>query len=110
LDKVQFRQVIDNLLSNAVKIISPHKWEIYVSTISEKWTITIEIEDNGIWFTDLDIKKIFDKYSTGKWSSVGLWMGLYLCKTIVELHWGNIQAAFGKRLWWAKIIIKIPHI
>jgi hypothetical protein len=37
-------------------------------------------------------------------------MGLYLCKTIVELHWWNIQAAFGKKLWWAKIIINIPHV
>jgi signal transduction histidine kinase len=110
LDKVQFRQVIDNLLSNAIKIISPNSWKIHVAVTSKKWMITIEIEDNGIWFTDLDIKKIFDKYTTGKWSSVGLWMGLYLCKTIVELHWGNIQAAFWKTLWWAKIIIKIPHI
>lgn len=113
LDKVQFRQVIDNLVNNSIKIINQNNTEdgqIYI-WCKQKWKdLIIEIEDNGVWFTNLDIKKIFDKYTTGKWSSIWLWMGLYLCKTIVELHWGNIQAAFWKRLWWAKIIIKIPLI
>lgn len=110
LDKVQFRQVIDNLLNNAIKVIDPEEWEISISCKKEKKEIIIEIEDNWKWFSNLDVKKIFDKYSTWKWSSVWLWMGLYLCKTIVELHWWNIQAAFWKKLWWAKIIIKIPII
>jgi K+-sensing histidine kinase KdpD len=110
LDKVQFRQVIDNLLNNAVKVIDPDEWEISLSCKQKDKEIIIEIEDNWKGFTNLDIKKIFDKYSTWKWSSVWLGMWLYLCKTIVELHWGNIQAAFWKKLWWAKIIIKIPII
>lgn len=110
LDKVQFKQVIDNLINNAIKVINSDEWEISISCKKIKKEICIEIEDNWKGFSDLDIKKIFDKYSTGKWSSVWLWMGLYLCKTIVELHWWNIQAAFWKKLWWAKIIIKIPII
>lgn len=110
LDKVQFKQVIDNLINNAIKVINSDEWEISISCKKINKEICIEIEDNWKGFSDLDIKKIFDKYSTGKWSSVWLWMGLYLCKTIVELHWWNIQAAFWKKLWWAKIIIKIPII
>jgi signal transduction histidine kinase len=110
LDKVQFRQVIDNLINNAIKVINPETGEISLLCKRDKKNIIIEIEDNWKGFSDLDIKKIFDKYTTWKWSSVWLWMWLYLCKTIVELHWGNIQAAFWKKLWWAKIIIKIPLI
>jgi signal transduction histidine kinase len=110
IDKVQFKQVIDNLLNNAVKVINPEEWEISLTCKKEKKYIMIEIEDNGKGFSNLDIKKIFDKYSTWKWSSVWLWMGLYLCKTIIELHWWNIQAALWKKLWWAKIIIRIPII
>jgi K+-sensing histidine kinase KdpD len=101
------------LINNSIKIINQDNHEdgqIFL-WCHKKWNeIIIEIEDNWVWFTNLDIKKIFDKYTTWKWSSVWLWMGLYLCKTIIELHWGNIQAAFWKRLWWAKIIIKIPII
>ena len=110
LDKVQFKQVIDNLINNAIKVINKEEWEISISCKQHKNNIIIEIEDNGKWFSDLDVKKIFDKYTTWKWSSVWLGMGLYLCKTIVELHWGKIQAAFWKKLWWAKFIIKIPLI
>jgi K+-sensing histidine kinase KdpD len=70
----------------------------------------VDIEDNWKWFTDLDITKIFDKYSTGNSNSIWLWMGLYLCKKIIELHWGTIQANFWKKLWWAKISVRIPLI
>ncbi|MCP4523045.1 MAG: hypothetical protein GY828_02390 [Candidatus Gracilibacteria bacterium] len=108
IDKVQFRQVIDNLINNAIKVIDKSKGNIYISCIKKEENIKIEIEDNGVGFTNQDIEKIFDKYTTGKGSSVGLGMGLYLCKTIVELHGGKIQAAFGKKLGGAKIIISIP--
>jgi len=109
LDKVQFRQVIDNLINNALKIIDPQKWEIYISCKPKGDMIEIIIEDNGIWFSQLEINNIFEKYSTGKWTYIGLGMGLYLCRTIVELHSGNIQASFWKKLWWACIIINIPR-
>lgn len=110
LDKVQCKQVIDNLINNAIKVVDSNSWIINISCIEVKNNIVIEIEDNGPGFTDLDIQKIFNKYTTWKSSTVGLWMGLYLCKTIVELHKWTIQAAFGTVLWWAKIIIKIPII
>ncbi len=110
LDKVQFRQVIDNLINNALKIIHPQTWEMYISCLEKENMIQIIIEDNGKWFTQLEINNIFEKYSTGKWSYIWLWMGLYLCRTIVELHNGNIQASFWKKLWWARIIINIPSV
>lgn len=109
LDKVQFRQVIDNLLNNALKIIDPQTGEIYISCMQKGENIEIVIEDNGIWFSQLEINNIFEKYSTGKWTYIGLGMGLYLCRTIVELHNGKIQASFWKKLWWARIIINIPR-
>lgn len=110
LDKVQFRQVIDNLIWNAVKVVNRDTWKIYVSCkLVEQNMIKIVIEDNGKWFTDIEIKKIFEKYTTGWKSGIWLGMGLYLCKNIVEMHWWNIQADFWKKLWWARIIIKIPR-
>jgi len=108
LDKVQFRQVIDNLINNSIKVIKKIKWEIFVSCKIVWDNIEIIFEDNWKWFTDIEVQKIFDKYSTWSGSSIWLWMWLYLCKTIVELHWWNIQASFWKKLWWARIIITIP--
>ena len=51
---------------------------------------------------------IFEKYSTGYWKSIWLWLGLYLCKKIVELHSWTIKAWNSKKLGWAMISIVIP--
>lgn len=106
IDIGQFRQVINNLISNATKFADPVNPIVWVN--AHKMldnNLSISIEDNGIGFSDLDINSIFDKYTTwGSWS-VWLGMGLYLCKNIIELHWGNITASKSKRLWWANFTI-----
>lgn len=110
IDKIQFKQVIDNLITNAIKFSHKSNGKVCVSARKSEKFFHLDIEDNGKWFTDLNITKIFDKYSTGSSNAIGLWIWLYLCKKIVELHWGNIQADFWKKLWWAKISVKIPVI
>lgn len=110
IDKIQFKQVIDNLITNAVKFSDKNNGKVLITANKGPKYYTIEIEDNWKWFTDLNIAKIFDKYSTGSSNSIWLWIGLYLCKKIVELHWGKIQANFWKKLWWAKISVKLPVI
>jgi K+-sensing histidine kinase KdpD len=69
--------------------------------------IYINIEDNGQWLSDHEIENIFEKYATGTNDSIGLWMGLYLCKKIVELHGWNIGAKNSTTLWWACFTIKL---
>lgn len=108
LDKVQFTQVIDNLLTNAVKFLKNDNWYININCYLKDENIFLEIEDNWIWFKEIDIVNIFDKYSTWKVSWIWLWMWLYLCKKIVELHRGTIDASLSKNLWWAKFVINIP--
>ncbi len=108
IDKVQFKQVIDNLLTNAVKFITHDKGKIHINLCMKNKELIVEIMDNGKGFKHIDISTIFDKYSTWKTSMIWLWMGLYLCKRIVELHGGEIKASTSKELWWAKFEIKIP--
>jgi len=108
IDIIQFTQVIDNLITNSIKFCSLKKKIIKFSTYT-KWNyIYIVIEDSWIWFKNIDIKCIFDKYSTWNSSSAGLWMWLYLCKKITELHNWDITASKSEKLWWAKFTIKLP--
>ncbi len=108
LDKVQFTQVISNLLNNAIKF-AWYKQAIIKIKLTKSWDyIKILIEDNWSWFDKWELKDIFDKYSTWKGKSVWIWMWLYLCKKIVELHGGVIEAWNSKSLWWAKFKILIP--
>jgi len=107
IDQTQFRQVIQNLMNNSIKFTN--KTDPKISLILEKkWKkITIIIQDNGVWFDNIDIKDVFWKYATG-WSSAS-WLGmwLYLCKKIVELHGGNIKALKSKWLWGACFSIEL---
>ncbi len=109
LDKVQFNQVVSNLLNNAFKFSWKPKWKVKITSELSSKDIKITIEDNGQGFKNWEEKNIFEKYSTGKWKSVWLWMWLYLCKKIVELHWGIIKVKNSKSLWWASFEILIPQ-
>lgn len=109
LDIIQFNQVVDNIISNAIKFTSQvQNPKISIALVKQKNEIVFTIEDSWLWFGWVDISKLFDKYSTWKSSSIGLWMGLYLCKKIVELHWGKISASKSKELWWATFKIVLP--
>lgn len=108
LDKVQFTQVISNLLNNALKFSSKKAPIIYVEVKENKGEIYIKIQDNWNWFKEWEQDFIFEKYSTGYWKSIWLWLGLYLCKKIVELHGWIIKAWNSIKLWWAEISIIIP--
>lgn len=106
IDETQFRQVIHNLLTNATKFAYKEKPRVHISLRKDKnGKIEIVIEDNGAGFKEIDIEQIFDKYATGDGSSVGLGMGLYLCKKIVELHKWTIVASNGEKLGGAKFTI-----
>jgi len=108
IDQVQFRQVIDNLINNAIKFADKEKPHIYFSAEKKDKKIIIKVEDNWDWFKDADISSIFDKYFTGKSSSVWIWMWLYLCKKIINFHDGDIKAKFSKKLWGWKFVITLP--
>lgn len=107
IDETQFRQVVQNLVNNSIKFIDRKKAKISLS-LYKKWeNISIDIEDNGKWFSNGEADDMFSKYVTGMWSATGLGMGLYLCKKIVELHEGEIWAQKSKKLWWACFSIKL---
>lgn len=107
IDKIQLTQVIDNLLTNAVKFSKQNNKIININCFSKDKYIFLEIEDSWKWFNNIDLTNIFNKYSTWNISKTWLWMWLYLCKKIVQLHEWTIHASFSKKLWWAKFTIRL---
>ena len=108
LDRIQFQQVIDNILQNAVKFSCPKNPIITIEASIQHEKLIISIEDNGQGFDNIDIQKLFDKYVTGWGVSSGLGMGLYLCKRIIEMHGGTIEASSGSSGGGALFRITIP--
>lgn len=107
IDTTQFRQVVQNLINNSIKFASTLDPRISI-WLKKKWKkILLQIEDNWDGFENIDIGEVFWKYSTWWGSATWLWMWLYLCKKIVELHGWEIEASNSKNLWWACFSIKI---
>lgn len=92
-DKYRIYQVLTNLLTNAVKY-SPDGRKVWVSLLTTKKKVTVQVKDHGVGIAKNEQKKIFDRLyqvidATEK-TFPGLGMGLYISKEIIKRHKGKI--------------------
>ncbi len=92
-DRKLLFQAFSNLLSNAIKY-SPEGGLVKISAMAASGQATVVIEDRGVGIPEKDIKRLFERYFRGSNVAgiVGTGVGLYLVKTVVELHGGDIAA------------------
>lgn len=92
VDKVSIYEVVANLLDNAIKYTHTDE-EILIKTYEKDGMIETTITDKGVGIPDALISHIFDKFYRGhnsKNSVGGTGLGLFLCRSIVDAHGGNI--------------------
>lgn len=84
-------QAFSNLLSNAVKY-SPAGGGIAIETRISAHQVIVVVADHGIGIAAADLGRLFERYHRGSNVSgiVGTGVGLYLVKTVVELHGGRV--------------------
>lgn len=97
IDPAHLKQIVFNLLHNAIKF-APQKGRIQVivkSAFPENF-LSIAVQDNGSGISPELLPHIFDLYSTGQGTGcqpeVGTGLGLALCKALVTLAGGEINA------------------
>jgi PAS domain S-box-containing protein len=93
-DPARLQQVFWNLVKNSAKF-TPEGGRIEISTRNnEAHQIIIEIRDNGIGIDENLMPRIFDAFEQGGVTSKygGLGLGLAICKRVVDLHRGTIEA------------------
>ena len=85
-------QVLGNLISNAVKY-SPDGAPVRITSSPDGAHVSVVIEDHGIGIPETDRERVFERYSRGSNTAgiVGSGVGLYLVKTIIDLHQGSIM-------------------
>ncbi len=90
-DRKLLFQAFSNLLSNAIKY-SPEGSPIRISAMAESDRIAVMIEDRGLGIPEGDVARLFERYFRGGNVSgiVGTGVGLFLVKTVVDLHCGEI--------------------
>lgn len=107
-DAIQLQQVLINLLNNSIDAIchsDSKSREINISIRSNAKFAIIDIEDTG---SGIDIKMLpnmFELYKTSKKDGLGI--GLWLCKTIITKHDGDIFATNGPR-GGARLTVQLP--
>ena len=93
-DPPRLRQVFENIIANAVKY-SPAGSPVRVRLTETDRTVRVTVTDTGIGIPTDEMRFIFERFrraSNAKRSSIkGTGLGLYLAKTLVERHGGNIQ-------------------
>jgi signal transduction histidine kinase len=107
-DAIQIQQVLINLFNNAIDAISsadPQSREISISVRSDDQFALIDIEDTGAGIDINMLPTIFELYKTSKKDGLGI--GLWLCKTIINKHHGEISVS-NRSDGGARFTIQIP--
>jgi two-component system, OmpR family, sensor histidine kinase VicK len=97
-DRARIIQVISNLLSNALKFTKKEEGgSIYVTAEEEKENhgskrqeVTVSVKDTGKGIDPEIMPRLFTKFATK--SETGTGLGLFICKSIIEVHGGRIWA------------------
>lgn len=94
-DQKRLTQILFNLLHNAIKFTN--EGTITIDATIEDGKAQIHVSDTGIGMSEEVLATIFDAYKQGDSSITaiggGVGLGLSICKQLVELHGGTIQAS-----------------
>lgn len=95
-DKTQLWRVFCNLIANALHH-NPPGIKITVSATPVVDRIRCAVQDNGVGMSQVECDRVFDLYARGAQAkrTVGLGLGLYLCRQIIEAHGGEIGVTSG---------------
>ncbi|HEY9658080.1 MAG TPA: HAMP domain-containing sensor histidine kinase, partial [Allocoleopsis sp.] len=103
-DPIQLVRVYQNLIANALKHNPPGLTLTLDATESADW-LHCTVSDNGVGISPEQCERLFDPYFRGnqKPKSVGLGLGLYLFRQIIEAHGGKIgvesEVGAGTTFW-----------
>ncbi|GAC1571061.1 MAG: hypothetical protein NVS3B7_00660 [Candidatus Elarobacter sp.] len=93
-DEQRLRQVLENLVGNAIKY-SPGGEPVEVSLRGRPGGVELAVRDRGIGIPEGERGKLFGRFARASNARAlgigGTGFGLYLARTIVELHGGAIE-------------------
>ena len=92
-DTERVGHIVGNLVANAIKYNKPNG-QVWVKTSDDDKYVTLEIRDTGRGIEAIDIDHIFERFfrASSKGKKVeGNGLGLYIVKSLVDMHQGQIS-------------------
>jgi len=96
-DSEKVRQVVFNLLDNAIKF-SKARSQIEIKYFTDGKVVEVGVIDQGVGVSRDDLSRLFQKFGrldnsyVAAATSGGTGLGLYICKSLIELMGGHIWA------------------
>ncbi len=110
-DTTRLAQALGNLLNNAAKY-TPVGGQIRLAARQEGASAVVEITDNGMGIPADMLESVFSLFTqvgrTLDRSQGGLGIGLYLVRSLVELHGGTVTAASGGPGQGSTFTVRVP--
>ena len=95
-DKNRLCQVISNILNNAIKFTDEGSITVIVGTKkinnNNSNKVIVSIKDTGTGIDSEILPKLFTKFATTSSIAGGTGLGLFISKSIIEMHGGSIWA------------------
>lgn len=93
IDKLRISEVISNLLSNAIKYTEP-RGQINVLVETQEGSVITHVKDTGHGISPDALNQLFNKFfrvsGPLEGGTKGTGLGLYITKSLVEMHHGKI--------------------
>lgn len=93
-DEDMIHQVIYNLVDNAVKFTNDG--QIIVKVLKDSKSVTVQIRNTGVGIPSEELSRIFERFykvdKSRSFDTKSTGLGLYIVKTIVEMHGGTVGA------------------
>lgn len=110
-DAVRLRQVFFNLLTNALKFTNPGG-HVIIRSWNREGLIIVEVEDDGAGFNPAEATRLFTAFEQGETRAMkgGLGLGLAICRGILDLHEGRIDALSRGTGQGARFVVELSNV
>jgi signal transduction histidine kinase len=91
-DATQLVRVVQNLVSNAIKYRPSGPFRVLIECETTPGQCNLSVTDNGVGIPEEALERVFELFSHLHEETPGTGIGLAVCRRIVDLHGGTIQA------------------
>ena len=110
-DKLLLERAIMNVVNNALDY-SPQDSSIFISMTGDKGSLQISVTDAGLGFSQEDLLHAEEQFymaDRSRSSNLHFGMGLFITKSIVQQHGGQLILSNSEKTGGAQVTILIPY-